>query len=91
MQDMYANDADLSATTALRNGSLQGAYLMLAARSLGLDCGPMSGFSNASVDEHFFENSTVKSNFICALGYGDSSKLFGRLPRFTFDEACELL
>ncbi len=91
MVDLYANNDVLSATTALRNSSLQGAYLMLAARSLGLDCGPMSGFDNAAVDEHYFNDTSVQSNFICAIGYGDSSALFGRLPRLAFDEACEIL
>src|SRR5580693_7686126 len=76
---------------ALRNGSLQGAYFMLAARSLGLDCGPMSGFNNAKVDELFFSGTTVKSNFLCNLGHGDTSKLFPRLPRLTFDEACKVV
>ncbi|MFO0825037.1 MAG: malonic semialdehyde reductase [Gemmataceae bacterium] len=75
---------------ALRNGSLQGAYFMLAARSLGLDCGPMSGFNNAKVDEMFFPGTTVKSNFLCNLGYGDPSKLHPRSPRLTFDEACRV-
>jgi 3-hydroxypropanoate dehydrogenase len=77
--------------TALRNGSLQGAYFMLAARSLGLDCGPMSGFDNAQVDAAFFAGSTVKSNFLCNLGYGDKSKLYPRNPRLSFDEACQVL
>jgi len=76
---------------ALRNSSLQGAYLMLAARSLGLDCGPMSGFNNAKVDELFFAGTTVKSNFLCGLGYGDPSKLFPRSPRLSFEEACQLV
>lgn len=76
---------------AMRNGSLQGAYLMLAARSLGLDCGPMSGFNNAKVDELFFAGTTVKSNFLCNLGYGDASKLFPRSPRLTFNEACRVV
>jgi 3-hydroxypropanoate dehydrogenase len=76
---------------ALRNSSLQGAYFMLAARSLGLDCGPMSGFNNAKVDAAFFAGTTVKSNFICSVGYGDSSKLFPRSPRLTFDEACKVV
>jgi 3-hydroxypropanoate dehydrogenase len=84
------NDA-LIQTTAFRNGTLQGAYLMLAARSLGLDCGPMSGFNNAAVDEEFFPNSTVKSNFICSLGYGDPAGLFPRSPRLPFDEACQIV
>jgi 3-hydroxypropanoate dehydrogenase len=73
---------------ALRNSSLQGAYFMIAARSLGLDCGPMSGFDNAKVDEAFFAGATVKSNFLCNLGYGDASKLHPRSPRLTFEEAC---
>jgi 3-hydroxypropanoate dehydrogenase len=74
---------------ALRNSSLQGAYFMLAARSLGLDCGPMSGFNNAKVDEAFFAGTTVKSNFLCNLGHGDASKLYPRLPRLSFEEACQ--
>jgi 3-hydroxypropanoate dehydrogenase len=76
---------------ALRNSSLQGAYFMLAARSLGLDCGPMSGFKNAMVDAEFFAGTTIKSNFLCNLGYGDSSKLFPRSPRLDFEEACEVI
>jgi 3-hydroxypropanoate dehydrogenase len=76
---------------ALRNSSLQGAYFMLAARALGLDCGPMSGFDNAKVDAAFFAGTTVKSNFLCNLGYGDASKLFPRSPRLTFDEACKIV
>lgn len=75
---------------ALRNSSLQGAYLMLAARSLGLDCGPMSGFNNAKLDEAFFAGTHVKSNFICNLGYGDANKLHPRSPRLSFDEACKI-
>jgi 3-hydroxypropanoate dehydrogenase len=85
---------DLPETTleymALRNSSLQGAYLMLAARSLGLDCGPMSGFNNAKVDAAFFAGTTVKSNFLCNLGYGDKSKLHPRAPRLSFEEACKI-
>jgi 3-hydroxypropanoate dehydrogenase len=76
---------------ALRNSSLQGAYFMLAARALGLDCGPMSGFNNAKVDEAFFAGTTVKSNFLCSLAYGDASKLFPRSPRLSFDEACKVV
>jgi 3-hydroxypropanoate dehydrogenase len=75
---------------ALRNGSLQGAYFMLAARALGLDCGPMSGFDNAKVDAAFFAGTTVKSNFLCNLGHGDASKLHPRSPRLTFEEACRI-
>jgi 3-hydroxypropanoate dehydrogenase len=76
---------------ALRNSSLQGAYFMLAARALGLDCGPMSGFNNAKVDAEFFAGTTIKSNFLCSLGYGDASKLFPRSPRLTFKEACQVI
>jgi len=76
---------------ALRNSSLQGAYFMLAARSVGLDCGPMSGFNNAKVDAAFFAGTTVKSNFLCNLGYGDASKLYPRNPRLEFDEACQVV
>jgi 3-hydroxypropanoate dehydrogenase len=75
---------------ALRNGSLQGAYFMLAARSLGLDCGPMSGFDNAKVDAAFFAGTTVKSNFLCNLGHGDATKLHPRSPRLSFEEACRI-
>ena len=81
--------ASVLESTALRNSSLQGAYFILAARSLGLDCGPMSGFDNAKVDEAFFAGTTVKSNFLCNLGYGDKSKLHPRAPRLTFEEACK--
>jgi 3-hydroxypropanoate dehydrogenase len=77
--------------TAFRNGSLQGAYPIIAARSLGLDCGPMSGFDNAGVDDEFFAGSQVKPNFLCNLGYGDHSKIFARLPRFDFASVCTLL
>ena len=74
------------AATAFRNSSLQGAYLILAARALGLDCGPMSGFDNAGVDEAFFAGTSVKSNFLCNLGYGDTSALQARSPRPSFDD-----
>ena len=77
-------------TIALRNGSLQGAYLMLAARSLGLDCGPMSGFDNAKVDAAFFAGTTIKSNFLVNLGHGDPASIFARSPRLGFDEACRI-
>jgi 3-hydroxypropanoate dehydrogenase len=79
------------ADTAFRNGTLQGAYFMIAARSLGLDCGPMSGFDNAGVDEEFFKGTSVKSNFICSIGYGTDENLFPRSPRLSFDEACEIV
>jgi 3-hydroxypropanoate dehydrogenase len=77
--------------TALRNSSLQGAYFILAARSLGLDCGPMSGFNNAKVDAAFFAGTTIKSNFLCNLGFGDASKLYPRSPRLAFNEACKVV
>jgi 3-hydroxypropanoate dehydrogenase len=78
--------------TAFRNSTLQGAYLILAARSLGLDCGPMSGFDQAGVDEAFFAGSTLKSNFLINIGYGDASRaLFPRSPRLSFDEACKIV
>jgi 3-hydroxypropanoate dehydrogenase len=77
-------------TTAFRNGSLQGAYFILAARALGLDCGPMSGFDNAKVDAEFFAGTAVRSNFLCNLGHGDPAKLFARSPRLAFDDACRI-
>ena len=77
--------------TAARNGTLQGAYLMVAARALGLDCGPISGFDNAKVDAEFFPGGRIRSNFICNLGYADPSKIMPRNPRLSFDEACTLL
>lgn len=85
-----------SEETAFRNGTLQAAYLMMAARALGLDCGPMSGFDVAGVNREFFESQPGEEqhwqvNFICNLGYGDKSKLFDRLPRLEFDEACRIL
>ncbi|MEO1549233.1 MAG: malonic semialdehyde reductase [Pseudomonadota bacterium] len=79
------------ADTAFRNGTLQGAYFMIAARAMGLDVGAMSGFSNAAVDEEFFAQSCWKSNFLCNLGYADETALFAKLPRFAFDEVCEIL
>lgn len=78
-------------TFAFRNGTLQGAYLMLAARAVGLDCGPMSGFDNAKVDAEFFPDGRFKSNFLCNLGHGDPAKVMQRLPRFAFDDVCQLL
>jgi 3-hydroxypropanoate dehydrogenase len=105
MRELFASNPQLVETTAKRNSSLQGAYLMLAARALGLDCGPMSGFDNAKVDEEFFGGGQecegceqeffpaghVKSNFLCNLGYGDRAKLPPRHPRLEFTEACTLL
>jgi 3-hydroxypropanoate dehydrogenase len=76
--------------TAFRNSTLQGAYFMLAARAVGLDCGPMSGFDAAKVDAEFFPDGRVKTNFICSIGHGDPSKLFDRSPRFGFDEVCRI-
>jgi 3-hydroxypropanoate dehydrogenase len=76
---------------ALRNSSLQGAYLIIAARSLGLDCGPMSGFDNAKVDKAFFSGTNVKSNFICSIGHGTEANLFPRNPRLSFEEANQVL
>ena len=82
----FTGSAALREANAFRNSSLQGAYLMLAARALGLDCGPMSGFDNAAVDAEFFaDQPNVKSNFICAIGYGDPASIFGRSPRPEFD------
>jgi len=78
-------------TTAFRNGTLQGGYLIAAARAVGLDCGPMSGFDNAKVDAALFAGTSIKSNFICGLGRGDPSKLFPRSPRLSFEEACKLI
>jgi 3-hydroxypropanoate dehydrogenase len=89
-QRFVGNDALIRAT-AERNGTLQGAYLMVAARALGLDCGPMSGFDAAKVDAAFFPDSALRANFLCNLGYGDPEKLFPRSPRLGFDEACSIL
>ena len=87
----FTGNTVLTETTALRNGSMQGAYLIMAARSLGLDCGPMSGFDNGKVDEAFFNGTSYRSNFLCSLGYGDHSAYGARLPRFDFDEICKLV
>jgi 3-hydroxypropanoate dehydrogenase len=105
MVSLFQSSPELVASTAKRNSSLQGAYLIMAARALGLDCGPMSGFDQAKVDEEFFAagkpcfgceqeffpEGHVKSNFLCNLGYGDPSMLSPRLPRLAFNEACSLL
>jgi 3-hydroxypropanoate dehydrogenase len=88
---MYKNNEIMNHSTAFRNSSLQGAYFMMVSRALGLDCGPMSGFNNQLVDEIFFNGTNIKSNFLCCIGYGDSSKIFMRLPRLGFDEACEII
>ena len=91
MRDLFVSNPRFVEETARRNSSLQGAYLIIAARSLGLDCGPMSGFDNARLDEEFFGAGHVKSNFLCNLGYGDASKLHPREPRLEFNEACTIL
>ena len=105
MRELYATNPQLVETTARRNSSLQGAYFILAARAAGLDCGPMSGFDNAKVDEEFFAAGKecegcdqelfpvghVRSNFLINLGYGDKSRLHPRLPRLGFEEACSIL
>ena len=105
MKRLFETNPEATLVTAKRNSSLQGAYLMVAARALGLDCGPMSGFDNAKVDEEFFAagkpcfgcdqeffpEGHVKSNFLCNLGYGDPASLNPRLPRLPFNEACSLL
>ena len=88
---MYKNDEIINHSTAFRNSSLQGAYFMMVSRALGLDCGPMSGFNNAIVDEVFFSGTNIKSNFLCCIGYGDPSKIFMRLPRLDFNEVCEII
>jgi 3-hydroxypropanoate dehydrogenase len=84
----FAGNAAFAETSAFRNGTLQGAYLMMAARSVGLDVGAMSGFDNAKLDELFFAGTTWKSNFLVNLGFGDAAGLFPRSPRLSFDEAC---
>lgn len=87
----FDKDEATAFAAAFRNGTLQGAYLMLAARAYGLDCGPMSGFDNEMVDKLFFAGTQVKSNFLCNLGYGDPAGIFPRSPRLSFDEACSIL
>src|SRR2546422_4180994 len=91
MADNYAKNPALTEITAFRNGTLQGAYFMLAARAVGLDVGGMSGFDNAKVNAEFFPDGRVKSNFLCNLGHGDPTKVLPRLPRLDFDDACALL
>lgn len=86
----FAGNQPVSDATAFRNSSLQGAYLMLAARSLGLDCGPMSGFDADKINASFFADSTVRVNFVCNLGYGDQTGMFERLPRLSFEQACRI-
>jgi 3-hydroxypropanoate dehydrogenase len=91
MADNFKNNPTLAQITAFRNGTLQGAYFLLAARAVGLDIGGMSGFDNAKVDAEFFPDGRVKSNFLCNVGHGDPSKVLPRLPRLDFEEACSLL
>jgi 3-hydroxypropanoate dehydrogenase len=86
MQKYFAGPG-VAEVTAMRNGTLQGAYLIVAARALGLDCGPMSGFDNAGVDKAFFAGTRIQSNFICSIGYGDPASVFPRNPRLSFEEA----
>ena len=88
---MYKGNAEFNQATAFRNSSLQGAYFMMVSRALGLDCGPMSGFNNDLVDQTFFKDTNIKSNFLCCIGYGDSTKIFQRLPRLDFDEVCKII
>ena len=87
----FAGKEEAIRSTAFRNSSLQGGYLILAARALGLDCGPMSGFDNAKVDAAFFAGTAIKSNFICNIGYGDAAMIRPRAPRLAFDEACQIV
>ena len=89
--DWFASDPKGAEVSAMRNGSLQGAYFIVAARALGLDCGPMSGFDNAGVDREFFAGTSIRSNFICAVGIGDPAAVFPRLPRLSFEDACQVL
>jgi nitroreductase len=89
-RDLFASDQALAEATRFRNGSLQGAYLILAARAIGLDCGPMSGFDNAKLDQLFFAGTSWRSNFLCALGHGEPSKLHPRAARLSFEEACQV-
>ena len=91
MRSYFVGNQALIQETALRNGSLQGAYFILAARALGLDCGPMSGFDAERVNAEFFPDSTWRVNFLCNLGYGDPAKLYPRNPRLDFEEACLVL
>lgn len=90
-QDIFKNNATAAQINAFRNGTLQGAYFMLAARAVGLDIGGMSGFDNAKLDEEFFHGTSLKSNFLVNLGYADTSKIFRRLPRLGYDTVCETI
>jgi nitroreductase len=86
----FIGKKEFADTTAFRNSSLQGGYFIIAARAVGLDCGPMSGFDNAKLDAAFWAGTEVRTNFICNLGRGDPAKLFARNPRLTFEEACRV-
>lgn len=88
VRDMFREDPDNCALSAFRNSTLQAAWLMLAARAMGLDCGPMSGYDVERLDNEFFAGTGIRSNFICNLGYGDPARLFPRLPRLSFEDAC---
>ena len=90
-RDTFANNAPMAQATAVRNATLQGAYLMIAARAIGLDCGPMSGFDVAKVNAEFFPDGRCQTDFLCNLGYGDAAKLHPRGPRLEFREACQML
>ena len=89
-RNWFAGKPDFIASSAMRNSSLQGGYFILAARALGLDCGPMSGFDADAVNAEFFAGTDVKANFVCSLGYGDASALFPRSPRLSFEQACRI-
>ena len=91
LRDRFAGKTEFLEETAFRNGTLQGGYLILAARALGLDCGPMSGFSKEKVNQEFFPDGKWKANFLCNMGYGDGSKMPPRAPRLAFEEACQVL
>lgn len=91
VMEMFAGNAALAQATATRNGTLGGAYFMIAARALGLDCGPMSGVDLAKVNAEFFPDGRLQTNFLINLGYGDNSKLFKRNPRLSFEQACSVL
>lgn len=90
-RDMFANNDGLAQATAFRNGTLQGAYFMIALRAIGLDVGPMSGFDPAKVDAEFFADSSYRTNFLCGIGRGDNSKILDRLPRLTFKDVAEVV
>ena len=91
MTSLFSNNPDFVVNTAFRNCSMQGAYLIMAARALGLDCGPMSGFDNDLIDKEFFPGTAVKSNFLCNIGYGRKEKLSDRAPRFNFEDVCQII